>query len=251
MNEKVFDGVSEIYAKHRPSYPKPLFNYLCSKIGLNEKSVIADIGSGTGILTLQLLRYCKYVYAVEPNIDMRNTAEKLLNGTTGFISVEGTAEKTTLESHSVDFITAAQAFHWFDRNVFKKECSRILKPGGKVVLIWNARDETSEIVRDIDLINQKFCPEFTGSSAGFRGEKCANDFANFFRGNYEKMVFRNNISFDENKFIGLHLSASYRLKKEDRNYLNYITELSKYFRENSQNGKLTIQNLTLSYVGVV
>lgn len=78
MNENIFDGVGETYAKYRPSYPQELLKYLCSEIGINKFSTIADIGSGTGILTRQLLNQCSKVYAIEPNDDMRKVAEKKL-----------------------------------------------------------------------------------------------------------------------------------------------------------------------------
>ena len=77
-------------------------------------STIADIGSGTGILTQQLIHECSKVYAIEPNSDMRRVAEKRLRNEPGFISINGTAENTTLENESIDYITAAQSFHWFD-----------------------------------------------------------------------------------------------------------------------------------------
>ena len=148
MNENIFNGVGETYAKYRPSYPQTLLKYLCAEIGINKFSTIADIGSGTGIFTQQLLNKCSKIYAIEPNDDMREVAEKKLGNELGFISINGTAENTTLENESIDYITAAQSFHWFDRLSFKQECKRILKPKGKVILIWNSRDETSELVRN-------------------------------------------------------------------------------------------------------
>lgn len=115
MNENIFNGVGETYAKYRPSYPQTLLKYLCAEIGINKFSTIADIGSGTGIFTQQLLNKCSKIYAIEPNDDMREVAEKKLGNELGFISINGTAENTTLENESIDYITAAQSFHWFDR----------------------------------------------------------------------------------------------------------------------------------------
>lgn len=251
MNENIFNGVGETYAKYRPSYPQELLMYLCSEIGVNKFSTIADIGSGTGILTQQLIHECSKVYAIEPNSDMRRVAEKRLRNEPGFISINGTAENTTLENESIDYITAAQSFHWFDRLSFKKECKRILKPKGKVILIWNSRDETSELVRKIDSINQKYCPNFSGSACGMRGAKSPNDFDDFFQQGYKIKYFQNNLIFNKERFIGLHLSASYRLKENDRNYQNYINELTDFFNVYSNNEVLQMPNLTRCYVGDV
>ena len=75
MNENIFNGIADIYDKYRPSYPHALFTYLCSEAGMNASTVVADIGSGTGILSKELLDICNLVYAVEPNNDMRKIAE--------------------------------------------------------------------------------------------------------------------------------------------------------------------------------
>lgn len=251
MNEQIFTGVGEIYAKFRPTYPASLIQYCCTDIGLNSNSVIADIGSGTGILTRLLLNIGAKVYAVEPNEDMRKIAEIDNQNNTNFISINSTAENTTLMEHTIDCITAAQSFHWFNRAYFKKECQRILKPNGKVILIWNRRDETSELVRDIDAINQKYCPQFSGYSCGMRGAKTEDEYQDFFSGKYETRIFPNNILFDKERFIGLHQSASYRLDENNKNYHNYIHALSTYFDLHSTNGKLILPNNTYCYIGSV
>lgn len=248
MNENIFDGVSEIYAKYRPAYPIALIEYLKS-IGLTSNSIVADIGAGTGILTVELLKTCAKVYAIEPNNDMRNISEKANNGNPKFISVNATAENTTLLDKSIDFITAAQSFHWFNKQIFKAECQRILKPNGKVILIWNRRDETSKTVQDIDVINRKYCPLFSGSANGMRGANTETDYQDFFINGYETKFFPNDILFDKKRFIGLHQSASYRLNKNDSNYFNYIDELSSYFDLHSTNGKLNLPNNTCCYIG--
>jgi Methylase involved in ubiquinone/menaquinone biosynthesis len=109
------------------------------KCALAATSSVADVGSGTGILTELLLETGAAVFAVEPNREMREAAERLLNDYGRFRSVHGTAEDTTLPTASVDLITASQAFHWFDVQKARRELARILKPGGRVALIWNER----------------------------------------------------------------------------------------------------------------
>ncbi len=251
MNEEIFNDISEQYAKYRPGYPNSFYKYLCSTIGINKESIIADIGSGTGILTKSLLQKCLNVYAIEPNNDMRRMAEITLKNEIGFFSINGTAENTTLKDHSIDFVTASQSFHWFDRKSFKHECKRILKPQGKIILIWNSRDESSDLVKSIDFINKKYCPNFSGSSKGMRGAINNNDFDDFFSGKYVSKAFCNNISFSLERFIGLHQSASYHLNTNDCNYINYINDLTNIFDAFSKDGKLVMPNFTRSYVGGV
>lgn len=106
-----FDRRVANYAAHRPGYPPELIAFLREELGLGPGSVVADVGSGTGILAAMLLREGCRVFAVEPNAEMRAAAEAALNDDPNFVSVAGTAEETTLEDASVDFTTAAQAFH--------------------------------------------------------------------------------------------------------------------------------------------
>ena len=250
MNETKFDGMGRIYAQYRPSYPQSFIDYLFSDVGVTMDSVIADIGSGTGILTRQLLEKGNRVYAVEPNTDMRMMAEENLKAYPGFTSVNGTAEHTPLAGNSIDFITVAQAFHWFDRVDFKKECQRILTAGGKVILIWNNKDEHSEQVQKLCEIHRAYCPNFQGFSGGMQFS--AGDlFSTFFDGAYKTKVFRNDLVLDLNSFIGGSLSSSYAPKKQDEIYPAYIAALKAFFLQFSKDGQLILPNVTLSYVGSV
>lgn len=251
MNENIFSGVADIYDKYRPSYPLELFTYLCSTLNIGSYTTIADIGSGTGILSRQLLNICGLVYAVEPNDDMRKIAESNLNFKEHFISVQGTAENTTLPDNCIDCITAAQSFHWFNRNLFKIECQRLLKDKGHVVLIWNCREENDEIVQSIDSISKKYCPDFSGSSCGMRGEKSSGDYKDFFLGQYEINTFYNPILFNKESFLGFHQSASYCPSKKSKHYAKYMTCLADYFDKHSQDGFLKLENSTHCYIGCV
>ena len=137
--KKRFSSRVENYIKYRPSYPVEILDFLKKKKILAKDTSIADIGSGTGILTKIFLDNGNHVYGVEPNNDMRKAAENLLRDYKNFSSVKGSAEATGLEENSINLIIAGQAFHWFDVEKAKKEFKRILKPNGHVVLIWNNR----------------------------------------------------------------------------------------------------------------
>lgn len=127
------------YVRHRPSYPPGLFDWLRDTIGFAPSWRVADIGSGTGIFTRCLLEQGNSVHAVEPNAAMRAAAEGALSDRPGFVSVDGSAEATTLPDHSFELVTAAQAFHWFEPVATRREFQRILVPGGWVLIAFNTR----------------------------------------------------------------------------------------------------------------
>jgi SAM-dependent methyltransferase len=127
------------YARHRPPYPPAVLHLLETECGLTSASVVADVGSGTGILSEPFLRNGNRVFGVEPNKGMREAGERRLGQHPRFTSVAGTAEAKTLASDSVDFVATGQAFHWFDPERSRTELARILKPRGCVALVWNWR----------------------------------------------------------------------------------------------------------------
>jgi SAM-dependent methyltransferase len=134
-----FSNRVENYVLARPSYPLAVIDLLAERCGLGPQAAVADVGAGTGILTALLLERAGYVFAVEPNANMRRVAEDAFAGNPAFSSVAATAEATTLPDRSIDLITAGQAFHWFEPAQTRREFARILRPGGWVALVWNDR----------------------------------------------------------------------------------------------------------------
>ena len=130
------------YVSYRPGYPRAVVTFLHENAGIDPRATVADVGSGTGIFTRLLVEAGHTVYAIEPNAPMRAAAERDLAGMPRFISVAATAEHTSLDDRSVDVVTAAQAFHWFDVARVRREFRRILRAGGHVVLVWNDRRES-------------------------------------------------------------------------------------------------------------
>ena len=249
MNEHKFDKKGEIYSKARPSYPDELFAYLKEQKLISERTVAADIGSGTGIFTEELCPYVSKIFAIEPNDDMRSVAEEKYAVHNNIISVNSSAEDTKLDDKSVDFITVAQAFHWFDRQSFKTECRRILKDGGKILLVWNDRDTGSELIRVNYDINRRFCPNFKGSSNGIDFSKDA--FKDFFEGDFDMVQFRNDLIYDENAFVSRSLSSSYAPKPGEEKYDEYAAELQELFKKFSQDGTAPYPYITRCYIGKV
>ena len=246
-NTKKFTGRADDYTNARPSYSEAFIKMLFEKLGFNENTIVADVGSGTGKLSKQMLEKGCTVYCVEPNDDMRNTAEKELGCFDSFRSVNGNASDTKLESSSIDFVTVAQAFHWFNADEFKRECLRILKPHGKVILVWNTRDLESEFNAKSYEIYKKYCPSFKGYHGGMKDDD--NRIYDFFDNNCEKLIFDNPIEFTKEKFIKRSLSGSYSLKEGDENYDAYINELENLFDEFSNDGIVIMDNRTTAYIG--
>ena len=245
-----FTEKADIYAKYRPSYPNEYIDYLFLANHLEGDRIVADIGSGTGIFSRQLLERGLNVIGVEPNDDMRKMAEQSLKQYSRFKSIKATAENTTLKENSVDLVTVAQAFHWFDKKAFKIECQRILKQKANVALVWNSRDLTSPFIKENAEICQKTCPNFKGFSGGM--EETPEVFNSFFKnGKYEFEKHQNDLIFDYEGFLGRNLSASYAPKKNDEEYKRFVFLLSELFEKYSENGKVVLQNITRSYLGNV
>ncbi len=252
MNNDIFDDVATIYSKYRPSYPEKYINYLISKCNLNENSLIADIGSGTGILTKQFLDKNLRIIGVEPNENMRKISRKFLSNYKNFISIDGNDKNTNLEENSVDLITVAQAFHWFDVDAFRKECKRILKPNGKVCIIWNKLDTTNNIVKEEKDIDYKYTNQYKEINNILEDEKRELLIKDFFKNdNYECKITENNQIYNKETFIGVNLSKSYSLRKEDKNYDNYINAFEYLFNKYNKNGTLLIKNNTYGYLGSI
>lgn len=246
-NTTRFDGKGELYAKARPGYAPELFYHIKDTLLSSDGSVFADIGSGTGIFSEQLLKIGHRVYAVEPNGDMRKKAEEKLCGYDGFTSVDGIDSNTTLPDQSVDCITVAQAFHWFDAEAFKKECQRILKPNGKVIIVYNTRDVSAECNKALADLHRIYCPAFRGFSNGMKDETCRG----FFDGKCNVFHADNSQTYDRRGYIGRALSSSYSLCEGDEKFAEYLAELDRLFDRFSNNGTLIVPMQTVAYIGTV
>src|ERR1044072_644975 len=156
-----FSNRVENYVKYRPGYPKEILEVFRDEMGLTQDSSVADIGSGTGISAQIFLENGNTVLGVEPNEAMRAAAEQLLRDFPKFQSIDGTAENTNLPDSSVDFVIAAQAFHWFDQRKTRAEFKRILRENGFAALIWNERQlDTNEFLRDYEELLKKYGTDY-------------------------------------------------------------------------------------------
>lgn len=247
--ERFSDRV-ENYVKYRPGYPSEFIDYLYINVGFSKDSIIADIGSGTGILTALLLDRGGRVVGVEPNGEMRKAAEALLEEFPKFVSMDGTAENTGLSGNSIDYVICAQAFHWFNRDECKKEFQRILKPDGKVVLVWNNRK----------VQESGFSAEYEGLLRAYANDYnevnhkliTNTEFKLFFKnGVFSKVTFSNEQIFDFEGLKGRLLSSSYAPVPGEQNYETLIMELRKLFDKYETNGKVSFEYETEGYIGEV
>jgi ubiquinone/menaquinone biosynthesis C-methylase UbiE len=245
---KRFSGRAENYEKYRPSYPKEVLMELKTKISMTNDKIIVEIGSGTGKLSKILLEEGYKVYAVEPNDEMRNVAEKLLNDYRTFTSINGRAENTTLESNKADFIITAQAIHWFEPTKSLKEFHRILKPDGKLAVIWNQRDIQGSILqKKYEEILLKFSPEYRKmphrNLDKFKmAEYIEPSSLKEYRCRYSQIL-----TFAEMK--GRLDSTSYVPKKDHHSYPALMNELDLFFKNFELNGKIEFPYVTRLFYG--
>lgn len=245
-----FSNRVDTYVKFRPSYPKEAIDYLYDVVGLRANAVIADIGAGTGIFSKLLLQRGSQVIAIEPNQAMREAAEQLLSGDANFRTVSGSAEATGLPNESVDFIVCAQAFHWFDRSAAQAEFHRILKPGGKVLLIWNSRLEHGNAFREeYDLLLRTFGSDYEKVTHKNISQETL---ASFFKNDSMQLErFAITQVFDFEGLKGRLMSSSYIPVPESPNFAPMMTELQLIFERHEQDGKVFFDYETEVYWGEV
>ena len=242
-----FSSRAEAYAKYRPDYPPGVVVILNSNCGLTTDSVVADVGSGTGILTELLLKNGNRVFGIEPNEAMRDIAEEVLKDYPRFVSVDGSAEATTLAGNSVDLIIAAQAFHWFDREKTKHEFRRILNQNGWVALIWNERRlDSTPFLRAYEELLIQYGTDYHE----VRHENVAGKLAEFFAPDQFKLVNLDNFQhFDLDAFEGRVASASYTPEPGEPNFEELAAGLRRIFENHNRDGMVTFEYDTRIYYG--
>ncbi len=243
-----FSNRVENYVRYRPGYPPEVLSFLTGELHLKPSWMIADIGSGTGILSEIFLRNGNAIFGVEPNNEMRIAAEKLLHHYSNFKSVNGTAEATTLSPHSVDLVTAGQAFHWFDQEKTKKEFRRIGKPGGPAVLIWNTRrTDTSPFLKAYEELLLRYSSDYEQIDHRHVNETVLSKFFT----SYVRKVFPNSQHFDFEGLKGRLLSSSYVPLSGDERFAPMMAELKNIFDGTQQNSTITFEYDTEVYTGTL
>ena len=242
-----FSDRVENYIRYRPGYPPEALQVLKDNCGLRPDHEVADVASGTGIWTRMLLENGNRVVGVEPNAEMRQAGERLLAGFPRFTSVAGTAEATTLRDASVDFVTAAQAAHWFQREQARREFVRVLKPRGWLVLLWNERlTDSTAFLRDYEQLLLNFGTDYQ-EVRHERTTAVVNEF--FDPAPFHEREFPMRQEFDYPGIEGRLLSSSYVPGPGDANYEPMLRELRKVFDVHAVGGRATFEYKTRVYFG--
>ena len=242
-----FSSRVENYLKYRPTYPSTIIPLLESECGLTPESVIADLGSGTGLLTELFLKNGNQVFGVEPNPEMRAAGEKVLAQYPKFSSIDATAEATALPDTSVDFVVAGQAFHWFNREAARHEFARILRPGGWVVLIWNSyRVESSPLMTAYQDLVVRYGTDYSE----VRRKVLGCDVEPFYApGVCQCARFEFQQTFDYEGLKGRLLSASYAPEPDHHSYEAMLCDLRNVFEANQKGGSVVFAYETELYYG--
>lgn len=245
-----FSDRVEQYRQYRPGYPRAAFAFVREHLGPSRDWSIADIGSGTGISTRMLLEeFTCTVHAVEPNAAMREAAELTLGGLTGFRSVAGSAEATTLEAGSMEMVAAFQAYHWFAPDTTDAEFRRILKAPGRVLLAWNDRQsDGSPFMRGYEALLQEL-PEY----ARVNHRTVTPEDINAFMGGDGLITagFEHCQEFDFAGLAGRFFSSSYTPAAGTAAYEKQVDRLRKLYAQTNRDGLVRFIYNTVVFLGMV
>ena len=238
------------YVKYRPSYPTAVLACLRDEFGLTDTAVIADIGSGTGLLSKLFLDNGNRVVGVEPNPEMRVAGERFLAGYANFTSVNGAAEATTLPDSSVDFVTAGQAAHWFDAKPARREFERILRENGRIIFIWNTRDvDGSPFMQEYEALLDEFSLKDTGYPPRKGGHERAPGY--ILGDDHTRRTFANRQSLDFAGLLGRSASSSMMPWPDHPQYEPMAAALRALFERYEVDGRVQILYKTNLHVSGV
>ena len=242
-----FSNRVDAYVKYRPGYPPEVIDFFAEQCGLRSNHPVADVGSGTGILSELFLKNGNRVYGVEPNAEMRAAAERILAAYPQFVSVSGSAEATALPEDLVDFVTAAQAFHWFEPKRARAEFTRVLKPGGWVALLWNERrTDSTAFLHDYEGLLLTFGTDYQE----VRHENVYENIAAFFAPHgFQQTSFENQQVFDYEGLQGRLVSSSYVPAEGQPGFSEMLAALRRLFDAHQQGGHVVVAYDTRLYYG--
>lgn len=247
--ERFSDRVAD-YVRYRPDYPLAMLDWLRDTDGVDASWHVADIGAGTGISSKMFLDAGHTVTAVEPNAAMRQAAETWLAGNSRFHAVDGRADASTLADGSVDLVSVAQAFHWFDPATTRREFHRILRKGGLAAIYWNSRRLTSTpFLRGYEALLQTYGTDYTSVAERYGDEPRMREwFGKGWRGTAQ---FDHLQLLDFEALRGRLMSSSYAPKADHPNHAPMIEALRKLFDTCEAQGRISFDYDTRVYVGEV
>jgi SAM-dependent methyltransferase len=235
------------YVRYRPGYPAEALTLLRKECDLRPGHAIADIGSGTGFLSELFLKNGNRVYGIEPNEAMRLAGEEYLASYDSFVSTDASAEATTLENGTIDFVTAGQAFHWFEPAGARREFQRILKPSGWVVVMYNDRQMDSAFANAYEELLLKYGTDYQRVRESYPESSTMQEF--FAGGTVAQHSVPNAQILDWDGLAGRLRSSSYAPLEGQPNYSPMMAALEELFRANQENGRVRMEYVTHVYFG--
>jgi ubiquinone/menaquinone biosynthesis C-methylase UbiE len=236
------------YIKYRPHYSPEIVEALQQACGLRPEHLVADIGCGTGLLAKIFLEAGNRVLGVEPNREMRLAGESYLAQYPQFTMIEGSAEGTNLDDASIEFVVAAQAFHWFRPDDTRAEFARVLKPEGWTVLIWHDRDtDSTDFLRAYEKFLRRYSVDYDQVAHKYLASYDA--LKSFFAPNELHIVTQHSRQcLDYDGLRGRLLSSSY-IPKEGERYDAMMEALPALFSEHCSEGQVLLEYHTRIYFG--
>lgn len=242
-----FSELVDDYVRYRPGYPRALVETLRKECGLNADAAIADVGCGPGNLAVVFLENGNTVYGVEPNDAMREAGRKALGRFPRFHACDGRAEATGLPPGSVDFVTAGQAFHWFEPQAARAEFRRVLKPGGWVALVWNERATVSAFHDAYEAMLVRHGVDYCKIRASRNDE--ASILAFFDAAAVRRATYTHAQTFDYEGLKGRLLSSSYSPKAGHPSHEPMLAALRKLFATHQKDGRVEFPYETTMWFG--
>lgn len=236
------------YVRYRPDYPDALAAWLRDEHGVTTDWCVADIGAGTGISSKMYLDAGHAVTTVEPNAAMRAAAQHWLGNAQRFNAVDGSAEATGLPDASVDLVSAAQAFHWFDQSAIKPEWRRILRPGGLVAVYWNSRRLTgTPFLQGYEALLKRYGTDYNSVSERYGDDAHMRRWFGAALRGVTRFPHAQRLDFDALR--GRLLSSSYAPQAGDPRHAPMLAALRDLFDATAADGKVDFTYDTRIFIG--
>ncbi|MDR1465087.1 MAG: class I SAM-dependent methyltransferase [Oscillospiraceae bacterium] len=233
-NAAHFSGKADVYAAARPSYAPAALDFLAGL--LPSGAAVADVGAGTGKFSVLLAEKGFCVTAVEPNGDMLAKLREI----PGIRAVQAAAEATALPDGSADAATCAQAFHWFEPAAFRAECERILRPGGRIFIVYNRPG--AAFYEDSELNWHRRRDDHRAQT-----EQRMENVRNFLGPGMREERFPNPVAYDLPGWQAYMLSHSHSPREGDPDYSRFLGSCAAMFEKRSENGTLRLPLETIVY----
>lgn len=238
------------YVRYRPDYPAAMMRWLHRDFGIDASWRVADVGAGTGISAKMFLDAGNRVIAVEPNPDMRIAAERWLGDNERFRAMDGRADATGLADASVDLVSVAQAFHWFDPVAAHREFHRILGSQGLAAIYWNSRRLTgTPFLEGYEALLQRYGTDYADVADRYADDAQMRAwFGDGWRGS-ERFEHRKPMDFDGLR--GRLMSSSYAPKPGHPNHTPMLHALRELYDACATDGLVSFDYDTRAFVGEV